>query len=1314
METPKKKNSIEVDKILDELKGKKPEGLKADTAALNDILEGMGLEKLAPGKKYSGAKKPAANPVPVQKPSPSPVAANADNPPRQQEGKQPPLHRPSTQKVTPTSSEETLFQPPKAKDKTERTATRTLPDFGTTIELDGPRLGKATALEKVDRDKFTGDEELLSWFNNTQNDGALSPREERRAQKEQKKQQSVDAKAEKRRTKSGDTQPMPAGFPVKKPAENTVKEPAKTVPADWSGIAPAAAQPSVTVQEKTPAPVAKPEAPAKPEAKAPPAHKEEKQAPKAPRPTLPQSPAPLPAAKAAPPMGAKPQGVSAPQPSVSRPLQRGLAGIPSQSPHPQSGARPAQTTGGAAAPSSSPQPATRAAATQPRPQGTTARPPVASQGTKQAQPGARSQAAPGTEQPGSTKPRPKMVIPLEALATRNVPVAPPVQIMGKQGGETPPAGTKPQGTNRPPQPASLQGQIPSAASRPGPPASAQPARPAVPKPAQPAAKTPPAAGTRPPQMAPLAQSAAARPRASASTPGQTAPKITPPNPLFAGAAAAAAAAQATEVRPKPPDTPAKEAPGKDAQAASRSSMTAPSKSPAGKARPTPSAAKVTPSAEGEYVEVEAKGSTLEIDIKKITQIRSEQAELHGKDEEEDTQSFALDEHEATRVPTAAHTKEFDSDGKPLQETGKNLFIDEMVDERFHDFFGNTVIVEREELEEAVKRKPSRRGNAKRSRTALITGEFARLAEQAEAENDEDFEDYNRPQDAQAVERDILLLRANLTRRTVISAVLAGWLVYMSLGFSGILPLPDLLDPAVSGALLFCVFYVAVLAAGLILNFTTVATGLVGLVGEPTVDTSSGLAGVAALLQAVVLIVQLLTGQPVAGTLFGCAALLLLTFNALGKRIRASAILENFRIASAGLDHSAAYVLDGGHEVAYNITSGLEEDDPSILISRPTALVKGFLRQSFSQRWSDRVSRVLGWVLLAVAALSGVLCYLQTKDMMLAISAFAGAFAIAAPLSSTLLAAMPSILLQKSTTKVGAVVPGWSAIEELGKVNVVMAQAKDVFPAGSVHLRGIKTFEKERVDLAILYAASVLVEGCETLRNVFLAVIQNNCEMLYKVENMLAEPSRGFSAWVEHNRVVIGTREMLQKHGISPPSLELEMKFVPEGHLPVYLAVSGRLFAMFILRYTPDIEVQDTLDGLVRSGVSLLVTSGDMNVTGELIQQVYSLPEGVVKVMGKRELDLLEPLQSYLPESEGVMTHIGSFASFIGGMRAAAGCAAAERMSVIVQIAAAALACLLCLLLAYSGSLATLAISIVILYQVGWTVLVSALPFARRY
>ena len=117
------------------------------------------------------------------------------------------------------------------------------------------------------------------------------------------------------------------------------------------------------------------------------------------------------------------------------------------------------------------------------------------------------------------------------------------------------------------------------------------------------------------------------------------------------------------------------------------------------------------------------------------------------------------------------------------------------------------------------------------------------------------------------------------------------------------------------------------------------------------------------------------------------------------------------------------------------------------------------------------------------------------------NALAGALCLGGPLAATLLSAVPSLLAQKSAAQVGAVIPGAAAMEQLGRANIAVVGARDLVPGASVRLHGIKTFDKQRIDLAILYAASVLIEGCDTLRDVFMTIIQGKTEMLFKVENL---------------------------------------------------------------------------------------------------------------------------------------------------------------------------------------------------------------------
>lgn len=693
----------------------------------------------------------------------------------------------------------------------------------------------------------------------------------------------------------------------------------------------------------------------------------------------------------------------------------------------------------------------------------------------------------------------------------------------------------------------------------------------------------------------------------------------------------------------------------------------------------------------------------------------------------DTKAYeAPTEPEAGKTPTAAYTQEFETEaGKSAtqqleEKEGRSLFLDDIVDDRFRAFFGETVIDDKTAQTAAPNGKPKRR--LRKTRTSLFTGEFAQLALDAQAQDEiaaaagetaNNLDELDSPQDADKIQQQLSDLRKAFGLRAIVSAVLGVLLLWFTLSYAGVITMPFI--NITTQPISFAGVHLALLLAVVGVNFKTMSAGLAGLFSQPTVDTAPALAALFALLQAVAVLVQVAGGSLPQVTLFGCIAAFILAANMFGKFVRSRVILQNFQLTSGGFDHSAAYIVGSSqYELAHSITTGLEEKEPVLLVSRPTTFVKGFMKQSFSLRKSDYTGRILGWVLGGAALLVAGITLLRGGNLAVALSAATGVLCIGAPLSSTLLSAIPSAIMQQNNAKVGAVVPGWSAIDDLSQVNCVMAGARDIFPPANVQITGIKTYEKERIDLAILYAASVLIEGCDTLRDIFNGVIQGKKDMLYKVESLTKEPGRGFTAWVENQRIVVGTREMLRRHAIEPPDIETELQCTKGGNQPVYLAVSGKLYARFIIGYSADPEVAQTLQSLVTSGVSLLVTSDDMNITSDFIEKLYALPQGMVKVLGKKELDILEPMTSYQPESAGVMTHIGTFISFIGGMRAAAACALSEKWSGFVQIASVIFAVLIGLLLAVSGGLSGLSIGVVLLYQLGWTLFVCATPLLNRF
>ena len=574
-------------------------------------------------------------------------------------------------------------------------------------------------------------------------------------------------------------------------------------------------------------------------------------------------------------------------------------------------------------------------------------------------------------------------------------------------------------------------------------------------------------------------------------------------------------------------------------------------------------------------------------------------------------------------------------------------------------------------------------------------------------------EYNALQDAPTVSEVLAKQNARLTLTSALCALIAAVMLYLGVTATGVIAPLSALDPAIApGA--FLGVELTLLAAGCLLALPVLKNGLKGLAkAAPSRDSLAALAAAGAVLQLLLCFLMLESYEPERMTLFAPLAVLALACTLAGHRVMGESVARNFDLVSAGVEHSAAYRLQN-RDLTNLLASGLGEEEPCLLVSRPTALVKDFLKRSGSRRAGDRLAQRLAWGLGGVAVVTAVVALARGKGVLVAAGALAGTLCMGAPLCATLIAGMTGWMQQRAASRVGAVVPGWSSMEELGKVNTIVTEGHDLFPTGCVTLHGLKTFEKERIDLAILYAASVLIAGCDTLRDLFLEIIQNRTEILYKVESLTCEQGRGFTAWVDGHRIVIGGRAMMTAHQVGIPSRDWEERYTHGRLQPVYLAVSGKLFGMFVMGYQGSREIAASLHTLQKSGLSLLVRTDDFSLTGDLIEQAYRLRPGSVKVLTENETNQLATATGYLPESEGCMVHLGSLASYVGGLHAAACAVSAEKSANLVMAVSVAVSALVALVLSFSGGLASLALPAAVLYQLAWAVPALALPLTRSY
>ena len=372
-----------------------------------------------------------------------------------------------------------------------------------------------------------------------------------------------------------------------------------------------------------------------------------------------------------------------------------------------------------------------------------------------------------------------------------------------------------------------------------------------------------------------------------------------------------------------------------------------------------------------------------------------------------------------------------------------------------------------------------------------------------------------------------------------------------------------------------------------------------------------------------------------------------------------------------------------------------------------------MEQSLSERASERRARKVACILLAAAVLSCVAFLLFGGGINCAVAAAAAVLCMGAPLSSVLVPGLAALRLQRAAAAVGAVVPGWAAIEELGGIDTIELDADDLFTADSVTLEDIRIFKGGRIDRAILYAASVLNESCDTLRGLFSQIIEDRIDILFPVKDLEQHTGLGFSAWCDNNRILIGTRRYMEQEGVTLPEQDYEDGHSKNGELQIlYLAVSGNLHAMFVLRYVGGRNVARSLASLQRENIRLLVTSKDPSLTARHITEAYHLPEGMVTLLDQEQCAALEAAPA--EDAPCCIYHQKGFASLTGGLRAADKAQNAETTATTVQMVSVLFSVAIAVLLTSARSIWQLPVTYVLMYQAAWSALSIAVCALKQH
>lgn len=341
---------------------------------------------------------------------------------------------------------------------------------------------------------------------------------------------------------------------------------------------------------------------------------------------------------------------------------------------------------------------------------------------------------------------------------------------------------------------------------------------------------------------------------------------------------------------------------------------------------------------------------------------------------------------------------------------------------------------------------------------------------------------------------------------------------------------------------------------------------------------------------------------------------------------------------------------GNEDDAFEIGRGLMIDEPDICYSARTDFPADFISMSFENDPADRIAKDSLPVIALAAVVAAIAGGVISKDIIIASAFFAGVCSIAVPSFLLFSSDIPLLAAAKKLNVSGACVSGYEAVKSGTYPNAVVLDSTDLFRNGSCTILGIKTFHNMRIDDAILYTAAMEIRSGGPVGDIFSEVILGKNDLLPDVESLAYEDKLGLSAWINGRRILAGSRELLNNHSILTPDETFEAKYTHDGRKVIYLAVAGKIAAMFVLEYKGDEHVTKSLRGIQNSGLTLLVRSSDPNITEELICSYFDVPMSSVKILSPVSGDIYKKYRdTSLGTARAGLIHNGTLESFIGSL-----------------------------------------------------------------
>nr|WP_281285987.1 heavy metal translocating P-type ATPase [Paenibacillus sinopodophylli] len=283
-----------------------------------------------------------------------------------------------------------------------------------------------------------------------------------------------------------------------------------------------------------------------------------------------------------------------------------------------------------------------------------------------------------------------------------------------------------------------------------------------------------------------------------------------------------------------------------------------------------------------------------------------------------------------------------------------------------------------------------------------------------------------------------------------------------------------------------------------------------------------------------------------------------------------------------------------------------------------------------QRVADRISGIFVPIVTLLAVIVFALWYLiiEPWDLGHALEKAIAVLVIACPCALGL--ATPTSIMAGSgrAAELGVLFKGGEHLENTHRIDTVVLDKTGTVTKGKPELTDIKLAAGFNEEQLLGWVGAAESSSEHPVAEALVAGIKARLIKLPAVQRFEAVPGFGIEAVVEEQQLLIGTRRLMEKHGVNISAAAADqLKLESEGKTVMLIAVNSQYAGLTAVADTVKETSADAVDRMKAMGLEVIMLTGDNARTAQAIAREVGIERVVAEVLPEQKAKAVQELQA---------------------------------------------------------------------------------------